>query len=204
MDRWLKTFPVPEESPAHYVRELLVWIGGDRRAPEQFFEYFPWFTKADKLSLLGRGGVPLGYGAGPEWRGPSSWRLPQFVTSLTIDTGVLTLEHIRDIMAQLPNLDDLSLVGHHVPVEGRTLLGIGSTLRGRFGGQLSLLSGYVEKEVLNMLSEIPSGLRFTTVQIRCCWGEDILLAVSVAEACCKTLTKLSYKANAFCESHTFS
>ena len=38
----------------------------------------------------------------------------------------------RDIVVQLQNLDDLSLAGHVIVVD-KTLLGIGTTLRGRFG-----------------------------------------------------------------------
>jgi len=58
VDGWFKAFPVPEESPAHHVRDLRVWIGGGNSVPEKFFEYIHWFTNVEKLSLCGFGGSP--------------------------------------------------------------------------------------------------------------------------------------------------
>ena len=118
-------------------------------------------------------------------------RIPQSVTSLTIDTSVVTLVQIRDIIAKLPNLDDLSLSGYLVPDPGRALVGAGTTLKGRFGGKLLLRNDCADKDLMNMLLEIASGLRFTAVHIRC-GGECILTTVRLVEACSKTLVKLSY------------
>jgi len=67
----------------------------------------------------------------------------------------------RDIMAQLPNLDSLSLSGVLVPVDKTRLVRIGSLLKRRFGGRLQLNQGYAGRDALNMLLEIPIGLRFT-------------------------------------------
>jgi len=184
MTRWFKLFPLPEKSPAHYVRELRVWIGGHSRVPEKFFKYTPCFVNVERMFLLGNGGVA-------PWRTPSIWRLPQSVTSLTINTSVVTLVQIRDIIAQLPNLDDLSLPGYLIPDAGRALVGIGTTLKGRFGGKLLLRNDCADNDVMNMLLEIPSGLHFTAVHIRC-GGECLLTTVRLVEACGKTLVKLSY------------
>ena len=189
---WFKTFPLPEESPAHHVRDLRVWIGGGNRVPEKFFEYTVWFANAGKISLLGHGGFPL-------LRSPSLWRFPQHVTSLTIDTSTVTLVHVRDIMAQLPNLDDLSLLGFLIPVGESVLPGIGATVRGRFGGQLTLRGGYTRKETMNMLLEIPSGLHFTEVEISC-MRDRLPSVLRLIEACSKTLVKLSYKVPSNCKS----
>ena len=46
--KWLKMFPVPEESPTNYVRDFYFWLGGDHYAPEEFFKHTPWFTNAKK------------------------------------------------------------------------------------------------------------------------------------------------------------
>lgn len=185
IDRWLKVFPVPEESPAHYVRDLRLSTGGDRCVPDKFFEYTPWFTNVERVYFLGLGTLqPL--------RVAWFWRLPQSVTSLTIDTGEATLMQIRDLMAHLPNLDTLSLSGTLVTADRRVLSGIGTELRGRFGGQLRLLDGYADEDVMNMLLEVPTGLRFTEVQIRGWYFERLRSTVRLAEACCKTLVKLSF------------
>ena len=183
MARWLKMFPLPEQSPAHHVRELRVWIGGYNRVPEKFFKYTQWFANVERMFLLGHGEVP-------RLRTPSLWRLPQSVTSLTINTSVVTLVQIRDIIVRLPNLDDLSLSGYLVPDAGRARVGIGTTLKGRFGGKLLLRNDCADDDVMNMLLETASGLRFTRVHIRC-GGECLLTTVRLVEACSKTLVKLS-------------
>ena len=184
VDRWFKTFPVPEESPAHHVRDLRVWIGGDGCVPEKFFKYTPWFTNVEKISLFGHGGVPL-------LRRTSLWRLPQSATSLTIDTSVVTLVQVRDIMAQLPNLDDLLLSGSLVALDRRELPGIGTIVKGKFGGRLNLSGECAGEDVINMLLEIPSGLGFTEMQV-CCMRMGLPSTFRLAEACSKTLVKLSY------------
>jgi len=183
--RWFKTFPEPENSPAHHVRVLCVRIGGADCVPDRFFEYILWFTDVVKVYLLGHGSV------GSSLR-PSLWRLPQSITSLTIDTSVFALVQVWEIMAQLPNLDDLSLSGSHSPVRQGVLISpeIGMPLRGRFGGRLVLSSGWSGKGVIGKLLEVPSGLRFTEVEISST-RSSLLSAVSLVEACSKTLVKLS-------------
>ena len=195
IDKWLKTFPLLEESPARHVRDIRIWVGGPDRVPEMFFKYSPWFTNVERISLLGHGGIlPL--------QEPSLWRFPQSVTSLTINTSVVTLVRIRDIMALFPNLDDLSLSGYLIPVDGGELLGIGTALRGKFRGKLLLRDECADKDVMNMLLEIPTELCFTEVQIRCTGG-CLLPTVMLVGACGKTLVKLSYTVTFHGESHSF-
>jgi len=130
------------------------------------------------------------------------WRLPQSITSLTMRTDTASLVQVRDILAQLPNLDDLSLSGALVPVSRKALPGIGTDLRGEFGGRLQLFKEYAGKDAMNILLEIPTGLRFTEVEIRG-MHECLLPTVRLAEACCKTLVKLSYTVSSYCESCPF-
>ena len=197
-DGWIKTFPVPEDSPVRHARDLEIRIGDDSSAPGKFFEYLPWFTNLDSMTLSGHWGSPL-------LRGPSYWRLPQSITSLAINTNAVTLVNIRDIMVQLPNLDDLSLSvgGSLAPVEGNVLPGIGMVLKGRFSGRLVLCGGYVDKHAINMLLEIPSGLRFTEMHISCS-PSRLHLAARLVEACGKTLVKLSRVDAHHGKSHPFS
>jgi len=195
MDRWLKTFLVPEESPAHHVRDLHVWIGAGP-VDEESFEYTPQFRNVERLSLLG-------YGRAQPYRRRSFWKLPHSTTSLTIDTDRVTLVQVRDIIEQLPNLDDLSLSGLLFPTGEDVLPGTGTTLRGRFGGRLLLRGDYAGEDVINMLLEIPSGLRFTEVQVGCT-HEHLPSVVRLTEACDKTLVKLSHTVVSRCKSHPFS
>ena len=197
MKNWFRAFPVLEESPACHVKDLHICIGGCDRAPEKFFEYYtPWFTGVQAMCFyVSRNPLPLLV--------PSLWKLPQSVTSLTIDTDVVTLVEVRDIIAQLPNLDDLSLSGFPIPVKRGELVGIGTILRGRFGGKLILRGGCANWDVANMLLESPPGLRFTEMRI-CCSCNPLPMAVSLMEASGKTLIKLSYVVTLHCKSHLFS
>ena len=194
--RWLKMFPVPEESPAHHVRDLHLLVGGRNSVPEQFFEYTPWFTNVERMVLSGDGGLQ------PLWI-PSSWRLPQSVTSLTVKADTVTLALLQVIMGRLPNLDDLSLSGSILAADRRTTPGVKTVLRGRFGGRLRLIEGYASEDVINTLLEIPGGLHFTEVQIRST-RECLPPTVRLAEACAKTLVKFSYTTSFLCKSRPFS
>ena len=191
MERWLERFPVPQDSPAHLVKNLYVWIGASRFVPDPFFEYTPWFINLQSLSLMEYKGVPL-------LRRPSLWRSPQSVTSLTIKADLVTLVEIRDIMAELPNLNSLWLSGTLLGVDRR---GVGTVLRGRFGGKLRLCNGYAGERVTNMLLEIPTGIHFTEIQIEC--PRKLLPSnIRLLEACGHTLVRLSYKVNFECKSRS--
>ena len=196
MNRWLEVFPVKEESPANHVKDLRVWIGGYDCVPERFFEYTSWFANVKKVALTGNGRDSV-------LRVPSLWRLPQSVRSLIMNTDVVTLVQIRDIMAHLPNLDDLSLSGSLTAVDRDVLSGIGTTLKGRFGGRLQLSGGCAGEDVNNMLLEIPTGLNFADVMIHCT-HECFPSTVRLAESCGRTLMSLSYTASPYSKSYPFS
>ena len=186
--RWLKTFPVPKESPAHYVKDLRFSLGGHYGAPEKFSKHTPWFTNVEKMALTMNTTSPASRTSFPA-------RLPQSVTSLTIKAGGsgVGLVQMRDIMARLPNLNDLILSGPFVvrSKSKKRLPGLGATLRGRFGGELQIRNGYTDEHIVNMLLEIPAGLHFTKLHVhadRAC----LLQTVRLAEACCKTLVNLLF------------
>lgn len=192
---WLEAFPVPEEGPAHHVRHLRILA--EERIPKEFFEHIPWFTNAEKVTLLGA----------PNWLHIYEyWRFPQSVTSLTINGDADPIK-IGNIMGRLPNLNDLSLSG----VSGSFLSGnqdklwyqIGADLKGRFGGRLQLTNGYATDDIMDVLLGIPTGIHFTEMQIG---GRHEFLSqtASLAEACATTLVKLSCTALYYRESYPFS
>ena len=187
---------MPEESPAHHVRVLRFSVAEFNTVPEKFFEYTPWFTNVVGVTLLAYGVTQ------PSW-GPPYWRLPQSVTSLTIGANTITLPQIQDIMAQLPNLDDLTLSGSLVGEVKGAVVGDGTGLRGKFGGQLRLLGRSASEGVVDMLLGIPTGLHFTHVQIRSP-HECLLSTARLVDACAKTLVKLLYTVDGHCKFHPFS
>jgi len=197
MAKWLKAFPVPEQSPTHHIKDLRFSLGGYYGPVGKFFaDYSPWFTNVEKMDLLGYGGLS------PSWMPPFGM-LPQSVTSLTINAYYVTLVEIRDIMMQLSNLDNLSLSGPLAAVDRNTLLGVGTSLRGRFGGRLVLADGHANADVTNMLMDVPTGLHFTEVQIRAT-RQCHLSTVRLVEACGKTLVKLTYEISTHGKSHPCS
>ena len=193
---WLETFPVPEESPAHHVRELCFWCGWCFDAPEKFFEYIPWFTGVRKIVWSGQAELE------PLCRILSSGRLSQSVTSLAIYMDSVTVLQIRDVMDRLPNLNDLSLSGSLVRMDKNKLIGIGTGLRGKFGGRLRLLRGHVDTGIVNMLLEVPAGLHFTEVYIHSA-SERLRPTLRLTEACAESLAKLTYTVDDYSEAIPF-
>jgi hypothetical protein len=128
----------------------------------------------------------------PVWIPPFA-RLPQSVTSLTINTDIATILEIRDVIQQLPNLDDLKLLGSPFTIFKDRLRGICTVLRGRFGGELRLnrLKRDADRDAMDMLLEVPTGLHFSEVHILSV-HECLLSTVRVTEACGKNLVRLTY------------
>jgi len=199
MEIWLYAFPVPEESPAHHFRALRLTITGINWFPDKFFEHAPLFTNVRKLYLFGREDCL-------ESRLPSLWRLPEYVTSLTIQApfGGVSLVGIWDIMARLPNLNDLSLWGGVIPADRNALLGIGTVPRGRFGGELVLRDVYSKRrDATIILFKILTGSPFSKVGIDCA-REHIPRVIRLVEACSETIVKLSLNVFFSGKYHPFS
>lgn len=192
IERWVETFPVPEEGPAHLVRDLAIRIGRGERTPEGVFEYSPWFTNVARVTLSASQGCPF-------YIAPY-WRLPQSTTSLIIDAESIALSQILDIMTGLPNLDDLSLSGTYL-LNKLLPLEAGTNPMGRFGGRLRLIGGLADESLMDALLEIPSGLRFTEVEVRCT-RNSLLSTVRLAEGCSETLVKLSYTISLYSKCHS--
>ena len=104
-------------------------------------------------------------------------------------------------MAKLLNLQDLSLSVALTSVSTGAF--IWETAPRRLGGKLLLLDGLANKYVVDMLLEIPTGLHFAEIQargVRIC----LLSTVMLAEACSRTLEKLTSAVSIYCKSHPFS
>ena len=197
MYRWLEAFPVPDRSPAHHLRDLSISSAGELIFPDEFLGRIQWFTNVKQMTMLGQAISNRHFDT------PSFVGVPQSVTSLTIESPVIDTENTRNIMALLPNLDDLSLSGTVSVRPGTQLQGFGKVLRARFGGRLRLhkIEG-AEKDFVNMLLEVPTGLRFTEVHVDSL-RERLLSTVRLAEACRSTLVKLSYGGLVASRSYTF-
>ena len=187
---------MPGESPAYHVKHLRFSVRGHNGVPEAFFEHIPWFTNVEGVTFSEYTRDE------PLWI-PSFWGLPQSVTSLTINGDRVFLRQVQDIMAHLPNLDNLFLSGSLVVTDEGASPGIETALRGRFGGKLRLIGGNVDGDVVDMLLEVPTGLHFTEVRIYTT-HECLFSTVRLAEACSETLVKLMYMIDFYRKYHPFS
>ena len=185
--RWIQTFPIPDQSPAHYIRYLRLSLQGHYYVPEEFFRRIQGFTNMKGIAMSVDGDQ------GQSWWMPSSVALPHSVTSLTLDSNSITVLQIRNIMVRLPNLNDLSLSGS---LRGHRSKKIGKILTGKFGGRLELhkLGRGSYADVVNMLVDAPTGLHFTEVDIHS-GRESLLSTVRLIEACRKSLVKVTYTVN---------
>jgi hypothetical protein len=192
MFKWLKAFPVPEQTPAHHVRDLRLSLGGLHDAPDDFFRRIRWFTGVRKLTVLGKDishSVPTLH---------TRRRYPLFVACSPSNTVTATVLQIRDVMAQLQNLNDLALSGSLGAVDRSNLQKIGTGLRGDFRGQLRLLKMPADNlgDIINMLLEIPDGLQFTEVEIhsvnRCLLPSAVVLVGGVVLCSIQKITRPSW------------
>ena len=190
--KWLEKFPVPGESPAHHVRDLRFLSGGDFDSPERFLEHIPWFINVERVTLLGYGG----------WETLSQilllGRFSQSVTSLVINAGLpISALQVQNILVALPSLNNVSLSGSLLVTSRDTLRGMGTVLRGDFGGRLRLIKETTE--VAHILLAVPTGLHFTKVEVLG-MHECLITTVMLAEECGRSLTKLTYTVGNFCKS----
>ena len=181
--KWIEAFPIPERTPAHHVRELRFWSPRQRfDVPKKFFDHIRWFTNVTLVSWKGEADLKLFR------RMLSLGSLSSSVTSLTIETSTVSVLQIRDVIAQLPNLENLKLSGTVAKVR---LRGMGSALRGKFNGRLILSGEHIDLGIVNMLLEVPTGLHFTELYIHGT-KQSLYSALMLSEACGKNLTKLTY------------
>ena len=195
MNRWAETFPVPAQSPTHYVRDLR-FSTSTFTLPRVISKYTPWFTNVEKVSFFGEGMFDI---VEPVWT-PA---LPHPVTSLTFGPEMTTTDPVRiqDTKVRLSvsdNADDFLLYGGLARVGRRTLLEVETILGGEFGGELRLFGKHVVGGVVDVVLEIPSGLHFTHLEVRS-RHECLLSTVRLAEACSKTLVRLSYRVSFHCK-----
>ena len=183
---WLEAFPVPEKSPAYYVKDLQFSFPGWRSdTSTEFFDHIPWFVNVRTVSWNGQADLCLFHQI------LSLGSLSQTLTSLSLERFAISVLQIRDIMAQLDNLDDLRLSGFLIKIGKDSLCGIGTALRGRFGGRLTLLEELVDPDIADMLLEVPTGLHFTEMYVYAT-RHNLHSVVRLSEACGANLTKLTY------------
>ena len=182
MEKWLKTFPVPEKSPAYHVRELRLRLTAGDYHPGEFFGRVRWFTHLKTMAVSEEGAY--------NWLEiPSFVELPQSITSLAIEGHGVGPVQMRDLMAQLPNLEDLSLFGA-VEEGGAPPPELGKVLKATFSGRLYLHASGIDG-IVDMLLEVPTGLHFTKISILD-ERECRFLVVRLAETCRETLVELIY------------
>ena len=180
--KWNTTFPNPEDSPAGHVRDLsFCFIQPD--VGINFADRFLYFSNVQKLTLIGRTAADPGFISG-------LGQLPPSIRSVDITFSKILTVHIISMMQQLPNLENLSLMS--TDWGGLIPPGTGKLLQARLSGKLRLRRQLANRDLLNMLMEIPTGPRFAEVEIRDARMDCFPATLKLVRACQDTLTKLHF------------
>ena len=122
VNKWLKTFPMPEKSPAHYVKDLRFSLGGRCGAPDNFSKHTPWFTNVEKMALKANMMFPSRVVGGRETleRSFDFSRFPrlQTVTSTSVgsrDLSIISLRHFRPSNPPPPHTYPMSISASLAP-----------------------------------------------------------------------------------------
>ena len=182
-ESWMKTFPDPSNSPAHYTRRLSVsylpeasvslatgddWIRAFCNVIHFHFERIPWAASVDP-------GLPLAplFGFSPTLR---SLRL----TSTSFE--------VFDFVCSFPLLEDLALVD--LRPEGGTLGRSAPPTSPKLTGSLDLsATGGIHSATRRLLG-FQDGLRFAKITVSCI-GRDFGSATDLVSRCFDTLKSLN-------------
>ena len=171
--RWVKAFPNPSNSPAHYTRTLTVL---DHQATTAVAaDVGPWiraFHNVVHLHLFDRSLSPF-HGLSPAIR------------SLRLDFPHARTSEILDLMCSFPLLEDFSLLlGPGSDTDDRTTLSTLPRLIGSLG-----LGGTAEGigNIMRRLLDLQGGLHFTKIALEWMDGTDFKLAVDLISRCSRTV-----------------
>jgi len=176
--RWRKAFPLPEHSPAHFVRALHLLPIPESNTASHLAKHILCFSKIEELYL-----EP----AKPSLLATLPRILPT-VRYLRIKDKEIPLDQIHMILARLPSLDSLMLAGIFPKMD----FPFGDAPRGDFRGALRLHGDLARGDVFNMLMNIPTGLHFTKLDIVRVDGKYFQDALRLVEACKHSLQKLRF------------
>ena len=170
VSRWCGVFPVPEHSPAHRARALRLRLSPDQDALSHFAKHIPYFSSIQVLSL-----EPISCDL--------LTTLPQTLPAVHyphVKGSGITLDAIHAAMMRLPGLNSLSdgcFSNTELP------LGVENLPKGEFHRVLKLHAGLAHRDVFNMLTNIPTGLHFTRVDIAKVDGNFFSDALTLVKAC---------------------
>ena len=181
LERWMKAFPDPSNSPAHYARTLEIRglevfdrAGADARA---------WFHSFNKITRLFVNTV--------EWdtaRGTTLIPLHELspsLKSLQISRRSIPSPKVLDLICSFPLLEDLQL--HSLGTEKDTDHWVVPSASPKFAGYLHLTGK--NHFIARRLLDFPDGLHFSKVLVRCYIG-DAESASGLVAKCSNTLETL--------------
>ena len=180
IESWIKAFPDPSNSPAHFTRALTIikiqtttavgvdvgrWIRAFRSVVDLYVDILSW---GDQVSL-----VPF-YGLSP------------FVKSLRLYSATGPPSEVFGFVCSFPLLEDLALstLGDEDVADGRTV----PSTSPRFTGSLEL-GGMFEGigPAVRRLLDLPNGPRFKKIVLGCIDETDFKSTTDLASGCSGTL-----------------
>ncbi|KAF9780877.1 hypothetical protein BJ322DRAFT_287392 [Thelephora terrestris] len=177
---WMKAFPDPSNSPAHYARSLC--IRDSRVVSANACTWIRPFCHVQELSVNTFG-----------WGGPNEISLVQLhglsptIKSLHLYTGVHTpIPEIIGLICSFPLLKDLSL---HSTRESDPSGWATPQTSPKFTGSLKLNGE--NRGIIRRLLELPGGLHFSKIRVRCRVEDvDSRTIVDLVSKCSNTLKSL--------------
>ena len=183
LNSWMKAFPDPSNSPAHYTRDL------DLSRPEVVavaISYaHPWvhaFNHIVHLRVATVGVESDRHVSFARLRG-----LSPTLKSLSLFYSFVPLSELFDLVFSFPLLEDLSLCSVKLYTQEIAEEWNAPPISPKFTGSL-VLSGH-NRYITRKLVDLPGGLRFSKIEVSCA-VRDCHLAKELVSACSDTLESL--------------
>ena len=179
LESWMKTFPDPSNSPAHYTRSLHLQFFGTRAVAVS--DAFPWIRSfshiVDLQVTVGKRRIPFVqlYGLSPALK------------SLHLFGPIAPLSEVLDFICSFPLLEDLSLRSPRLLDQENADGCDGPPISPKFTGSLLLIEN--DDRITRKLLDLQGGLHFSKVSVTRLFGERDLTKELVS-TCSNTLESL--------------
>jgi len=186
---WKETFPDPSTSPAQYTKTLIVdCLQAVTAAEAGAGSWIRGFSCVVRLEVRGgrmdidesENSLRLFHGFSPALK------------TLRVTLHAPPFSQLFDLILSFPSLEDLSVFGYNLFICDGSY-GLSTAVQPPsplMTGSLNLFQKGGIGSVARWLLSLPSGIHFRNVALKCCRGEDLLLAMALVDRCSQTIESL--------------